>query len=133
MHRALRYFVVKVTRVCYPTEIDECSVPSTCHVNGTCINTPGSFVCQCNSGFSGDGFHCNGRYPGLPVTWMARVSTHLGHLCAKVTAGSLELKTINYLTSLHVKHVLYAKLAPNQIALYRPSFIANETCLFYIF
>uniref|UniRef100_A0A7N9AKH4 Nidogen 2a (osteonidogen) n=1 Tax=Mastacembelus armatus TaxID=205130 RepID=A0A7N9AKH4_9TELE len=43
-----------VTCTCY---IDECS-SSPCHVNARCINGMGSFQCQCQPGFYGDGFHC---------------------------------------------------------------------------
>ena len=35
---------------------DECSDGShTCDGNATCTNTRGSFMCACNSGYSGDG------------------------------------------------------------------------------
>ncbi|CAK8690811.1 unnamed protein product [Clavelina lepadiformis] len=41
-------------------DIDECSHPdlSNCDVNTTCRNTDGSFTCQCNEGYTGDGFTC---------------------------------------------------------------------------
>uniref|UniRef100_A0A673FV08 Nidogen-1-like n=1 Tax=Sinocyclocheilus rhinocerous TaxID=307959 RepID=A0A673FV08_9TELE len=38
--------------------IDECQV-NQCHENAVCFNTPGSFTCQCNPDFYGDGFHCS--------------------------------------------------------------------------
>ena len=44
------------------TDIDECTAESPCHVNATCNNTEGSYVCECNTGFSGDGFTCEGRF-----------------------------------------------------------------------
>ena len=31
---------------------------SPCHPNATCTNIPGSHLCQCNAGFSGNGTHC---------------------------------------------------------------------------
>ncbi|XP_047136398.1 uncharacterized protein LOC100212257 isoform X2 [Hydra vulgaris] len=41
-------------------DIDECALKmNNCSTNATCFNTPGSFFCQCNSGFSGDGQLCN--------------------------------------------------------------------------
>ena len=42
-------------------DVDECA-NSSCHANATCNNTVGSFVCRCDSGFSGDGFNCSGMY-----------------------------------------------------------------------
>ena len=38
------------------SDIDECSEENfTCHPNATCINTQGSYNCQCKDGFEGDG------------------------------------------------------------------------------
>ena len=43
-------------------DLDECSIANhTCHVNASCINTNGSFTCECENGFSGDGLNCTGR------------------------------------------------------------------------
>uniref|UniRef100_A0A669C1B0 Nidogen 2 n=1 Tax=Oreochromis niloticus TaxID=8128 RepID=A0A669C1B0_ORENI len=38
--------------------IDECS-SSPCHINARCINGLGSFQCQCQLGFFGNGFYCS--------------------------------------------------------------------------
>uniref|UniRef100_A0A8C4HX39 Nidogen 2a (osteonidogen) n=1 Tax=Dicentrarchus labrax TaxID=13489 RepID=A0A8C4HX39_DICLA len=39
-------------------DIDECST-SPCHISARCINGLGSFQCQCQPGFYGDGFYCS--------------------------------------------------------------------------
>eukprot|EP00961_Rhodomonas_salina_P061528 826285-Rhodomonas_salina.1 len=48
-------------------DIDECAEASSalCHANAACINTPGSFVCRCQLGYSGDGVEeCQGQACG---------------------------------------------------------------------
>ncbi|CAB4043900.1 latent-transforming growth factor beta-binding 4-like isoform X1, partial [Paramuricea clavata] len=37
--------------------INECN-GDPCHANAQCTNTVGSFLCQCNLGYSGSGFLC---------------------------------------------------------------------------
>uniref|UniRef100_A0A3Q2WCC1 Nidogen 2a (osteonidogen) n=1 Tax=Haplochromis burtoni TaxID=8153 RepID=A0A3Q2WCC1_HAPBU len=53
------------------SDIDECS-SSPCHINARCINGLGSFQCQCQLGFFGNGFYCSqqeGQYAdGYPIT-----------------------------------------------------------------
>ena len=40
---------------------DECkSGNNNCNANAKCTNTVGSFDCNCNSGFSGNGVDCEG-------------------------------------------------------------------------
>lgn len=41
-----------------PSDIDECQ-PGRCHQNAVCINTQGSFLCQCQPGYSGNGIYCS--------------------------------------------------------------------------
>jgi hypothetical protein len=41
-------------------DIDECST-NPCGLNAACADKEGSFDCQCNAGFSGDGFSCTGN------------------------------------------------------------------------
>lgn len=50
------------------TDIDECSDNShDCHLLATCINTNGSFKCDCNEGYNGDGKSCSGKFEDLVV------------------------------------------------------------------
>ena len=44
------------------TDINEC-IDSTnnCHGQATCTNTAGSFICDCNDGYTGDGTTCTGN------------------------------------------------------------------------
>ena len=39
-------------------EIDECLIDP-CDSNATCTNTNGSYICECNTGFTGTGFNCS--------------------------------------------------------------------------
>ena len=41
-------------------DIDECeSLDETClNENAHCVNSPGYFSCQCDPGFTGDGYNC---------------------------------------------------------------------------
>ena len=43
------------------TERNECAGPTHgCHQNSTCINSVGSYSCQCHQGFTGVGTTCVG-------------------------------------------------------------------------
>ncbi|CAB4004793.1 c-binding -like isoform X1, partial [Paramuricea clavata] len=48
--------------------INECVPVSPCHSNGACNNTEGSYICTCDSGYSGDGFTCNDINECLPAS-----------------------------------------------------------------
>ena len=44
------------------TDIDECSIGSdSCSSDATCTDTDASFLCTCETGFTGDGVTCNGQ------------------------------------------------------------------------
>ena len=41
---------------------DECALENhNCHFEALCNNTPGSYTCACNEGFTGNGKICNGE------------------------------------------------------------------------
>ena len=44
-------------------DINECinANGNNCHENAICTNTNGSFTCQCESGYTGNGTTCNGK------------------------------------------------------------------------
>jgi hypothetical protein len=41
-------------------DINDCS-SKPCHHNATCTDNEGSFVCECNVGYSGNGFNCSSK------------------------------------------------------------------------
>ncbi len=44
------------------SDIDECAADTdNCSANAVCIDLVGSFGCECNTGFSGDGVNCTGE------------------------------------------------------------------------
>ena len=44
------------------TDIDECGDESNnCSTDANCTNIPGSYTCECNAGFTGDGINCTGK------------------------------------------------------------------------
>ena len=46
----------------FAVDIDECATGAdNCDSNAECTNTPGSFFCTCNPGYTGDGVTCTGK------------------------------------------------------------------------
>ena len=46
----------------HTSDINECTVTDNCATNAACMNTPGSFTCTCNQGYTGGGVRCRGKW-----------------------------------------------------------------------
>ena len=44
------------------TDVDECKGNHSCHVDATCMNTNGSYNCDCHPGYTGNGQNCKGEF-----------------------------------------------------------------------
>lgn len=80
------------------SDINECALDVyPCDKNVTCRNTPGSFkcecsfVCQCQTGFSGDGYNCTGMFyslEGAPLVEILGFLTHSRGWCSNTYVES---------------------------------------------
>ena len=63
----------------YGADIDECAAETdTCHQEATCMDTDGSYICTCNSGYTGDGQICNGNQ--FPVSQCHLLASIIGFI-----------------------------------------------------
>lgn len=47
---------------CSNTDLDECDIGAhNCHQNASCVNEDGSYRCECNIGYYGNGTACAGN------------------------------------------------------------------------
>ena len=55
--------VAKEFGICFNIlDIDECTQNhGGCDINAKCTNTQGGHICECNSGYDGDGGKCTGK------------------------------------------------------------------------
>ena len=50
------------------TDVDECSAGTdNCAAEATCTNTDGSYICTCNTGYTGDGVTCTSKIQSKDV------------------------------------------------------------------
>ena len=59
---------LKLPTLCFTilpcADINECAESTAaCDSNATCANSPGSYECICDNGYSGDGMSCTGMHP----------------------------------------------------------------------
>ena len=58
----LARYTADTDRILSPSDINECkSGAHKCHAGARCTNTVGSYTCQCNPGYHGDGRTCTGK------------------------------------------------------------------------
>ena len=48
--------------ICDFIDIDECKGNQSCHEDANCTNTNGSYVCDCQPGYTGNGQNCTGEF-----------------------------------------------------------------------
>ena len=84
-----------------PLAIDECSNQGACPVSAVCINTQGSFICQCNNGFEGhlctDVDECSTNAAGCDMNADC-INTDLG------VATVFLSKALDLINRFHYKH-----------------------------
>ena len=65
LHKAIHHcsdFTIRPVSAMFHPDIDECTAGShNCSQNAQCVDDAGSFICQCLTGFTGDGFTCAGE------------------------------------------------------------------------
>ena len=65
-------------------DMDECSLDiHMCDSHADCMNTIGDYYCVCNSGYSGDGYHCSGNLMLMCISHTSHVHTshvHTSHV-----------------------------------------------------
>lgn len=74
---ALKWQLQTNTELWFPSDNNECATEiNICGAKGICQNTPGSFVCECQRGFSLDqtGQSCEGGYNTVHLTWLSLAS-----------------------------------------------------------
>ena len=52
-----------------------------CDSNATCSNTPGSYACSCNAGYTGDGRTCVGKEYLYVISMFSPISQWRRALC----------------------------------------------------
>ena len=87
VHLRQKYYVV------FSIDTDECTAGThNCSTNGVCINAGGSYTCECNTGYNGDGFTCTGKEYNIYPCATCENTIVIRKQPAPVTLGSLIYK-----------------------------------------
>ena len=79
-------------------DIDECAILASipyknttilrsCHEKARCLNTVGSYKCQCTTGYAGDGFACVGKAAFLLIIVIARYTSSVDRMKYHLSPG----------------------------------------------
>ena len=90
-------------------DVDECAGnDSVCDEHATCTDTEGSFLCTCNTGFSGDGYNCSSEFSNvwccvlLVLNWSPFQTLMSVRQGAMYVINMLCVKTMRGATSVYV-------------------------------
>ena len=70
----------KTYNVVFPIDVDECLNVPCSGENSECVNTEGNYSCQCEPGFTGDGYNCTGLF----YTWNKSVVFNISFMKADI-------------------------------------------------
>ena len=59
--------IIEKILLSFISDLNECQTDNPCHSNATCNNTDGSYICQCDPGYGGDGFNCTGKVTKIVI------------------------------------------------------------------
>lgn len=78
-------------------DVDECSGDNDCNENASCKNSPGSYRCQCTTGYEGDGKYCFGKLASDVNPPSVEVSPEWNQKLASKTVRQTCNKSCSYL------------------------------------
>ena len=87
----------------FPTDIDECKTQTDdCDDNAGCTNTIGSYTCDCNNGYAGDGKSCNGKFfTSYYIKYTCMIHSHRKKVTIKIQIGNFSFDCFYYVPNFY--------------------------------